>query len=174
MGCFLERVANGIIDGHRNKYARKLHEKPLTLEDLRILDSDGDGEVCRAEFLEFMLVAMNEVDKNLLDRLKEHFQRLDVDGSGTITKADLAEMARRRLTHDYVEEKLRLARYKDYLLQQAHKGVSNKSPRGSAANLQKPTLERRTTQPTSNRTTATTETASSLSYQHQTYVPYKA
>ena len=175
MGKFLEGVANAIIDHHREQYTRKLHNKPLTIEDIRILDSDGDGEVSRAEFLEFMLVAMNEVDKSLLDKLKEHFKRLDIDGSGTITKADLAEMARRRLAHDRIEEKLRLSHYKDHLVKQAHKSAPG-TPTGmtltgpmvrSSANIRKPSLERRATQQTSNRSAETMQTTSSLSYQHQ-------
>ena len=49
----------------------KLRNKELTLEDLRVMDGDGDGTVTKAEFLEFMLVAMNQVDQGLIDNLAQ-------------------------------------------------------------------------------------------------------
>ena len=97
MGSLLEMVAGAIIDARRKKYESYLHNKPLTLRDIRVMDSDGDGNVTRAEFLQFMLVAMNQVDKGLLERLNHHFDQLDYDNSGTINKDDLATMAQQRM-----------------------------------------------------------------------------
>lgn len=97
MGSILETTATAIINRRRQKYHNKLLNKPLTLRDIHLLESDGDGEVTRAEYLEFMLVAMNQVDKALLENLKAHFNRLDNSHSGTINKDDLAGMARQRM-----------------------------------------------------------------------------
>jgi EF hand len=166
MGSFLEKVAHAIIRHHREKFARQLHDKPLTMEHIRMLDVDGDGEVTRAEFLEFMLVAMNEVDKGLLDRLKENFQRLDVDGNGTITKADLAEIAKRRMAENFIQQaKMHSPQYKQDKAQPAFNG----SP-AIGANLPKPTLDRGATQQTSNRTGISSISANSTSYQQQGHV----
>lgn len=175
MGIFLGSVADAIVERHRQEYTRTLHNKPLTMEDIHILDGDGNGEVSRAEFLEFMLVAMNEVDKELLDQLKKHFQRLDVDGSGSITKADLAEMARRRMVQDHVVEKWQVAEYKQPPLQQAHQSHAPGTPTGMTLRgpngIPKPTLERGRTQQTSNRSAFTVQSSSSTqSYQHRTNI----
>lgn len=154
MGILLEKVANAIIDYRREQYTRELHNKPLTLKQIRILDTNGDGEVSMMEFMEFMLVAMNQVDQGLLDQLKQHFHKLDVDGSGTINKADLAQMAKQRLlNHNSVGEEPRLGQYN----QRAQQDTRNlTSPRGS---VQKPSLQRKATQQTSNRSSETPKTA---------------
>jgi Ion channel/EF hand len=97
MGFFLNLVSRTIIEYRRNQYVSfLLGSKPFTMEDIRNWDGDGDGEVTRAEFLEFMLVAMDKVDTGLLDDLKARFNMLDVNGSGTINKEDLAIMAKQR------------------------------------------------------------------------------
>ena len=88
------------------------------MEDIRILDGDGDGNVSRAEFFEFMLVSMNQVDKSLFDGLNEHFDRLDADKSGTLNKDDLATLAKRQILRRNDTEVLagsfRLANYREY------------------------------------------------------------
>lgn len=149
MGIFLETVANAIIDQRRRRYQEYLHNKPLTLHDIRILDADGDGEVTRAEFLEFMLVAMNQVDKGLLNQLKDHFNRLDYDHSGTINKNDLAEMAKQQLTQN-VSDKLRSAQYKSFQLHQPHHHRPSPDSATTVSSTADPPFERRLTQPTNN------------------------
>lgn len=97
MGTLLDIVANSIIARRQQKAQQYLKSKDLTLQDLAVMDGDGDGTVTRAEFLEFMLVAMNQVDQELLENLKEHFDRLDYDKSGTLDKSDLITMAQNKL-----------------------------------------------------------------------------
>lgn len=149
MGTFLEKVANLIIDYRREQYTQELHNKPLTLEQIRILDTDGDGEVSMMEFMEFMLVAMNQVDQSLLDQLKEHFQRLDVDGSGTINKADLAQMAQKRMLNR--GEKSARSQYNLQAQQQGTNYQATSPTTSGLSNVQKPSLQREATQQTSNR-----------------------
>lgn len=88
------------------------------MEDIRILDGDGDGNVTRAEFFEFMLVAMNQVDKSVFDGLNKHFDRLDADKSGTLNKDDLATLAKHQILRNNDDNVLpgsfRLANYREY------------------------------------------------------------
>ena len=112
-----------IISYRQKRYANFLQSKPLTMEDIKILDGDGDGNVTRAEFFQFMLVAMNQVDKSLFDGLNEHFDRLDADKSGTLNKDDLATMAKhqilRKNNDDVLAGSFRLANYREYQQQPA-------------------------------------------------------
>ncbi|CAB9507947.1 Two pore potassium channel [Seminavis robusta] len=100
MGFLLDIVANSIISSRRRKAQQYLKSKELTLKDLEVMDNDGDGSVTRAEFLEFMLVSMNQVDQEQLDNLNEHFDRLDSDGSGALDKYDLLTKARKKLASE--------------------------------------------------------------------------
>ena len=89
----------------------------LSQSDLDIMDEDGDGNVSRAEFLEFMLVAMNKVDKHFIDEMRGHFERLDADNTGFLSRGDLIASAKRKLQNPH--RKLELSHYKQQLLQQA-------------------------------------------------------
>ena len=117
MGHFLSSVANAIMERRVSLVQQQLASRELTLYDLEIMDADGDGHVSRAEFLEFMLVAMNKVDKEFIEELRHHFAQLDVDGTGVLSKDDLIEHARRKLGR--IQRKLELAAYKQHLLRQA-------------------------------------------------------
>eukprot|EP00816_Leptocylindrus_hargravesii_P012000 CAMPEP_0196823176 /NCGR_PEP_ID=MMETSP1362-20130617/86454_1 /TAXON_ID=163516 /ORGANISM="Leptocylindrus danicus, Strain CCMP1856" /LENGTH=427 /DNA_ID=CAMNT_0042202967 /DNA_START=71 /DNA_END=1354 /DNA_ORIENTATION=+ len=61
----------------------------LRMSDLDTMDKDGDGEVSKLEFFEFMLLSMDKVDRSFLDRLHSQFESLDKDGNGTLSKNDL-------------------------------------------------------------------------------------
>lgn len=134
MGHWLSLVAGYIIDRKQSKFRQQMATKELTLEDLDIMDEDGDGEVTRVEFLEFMLVAMNKVDQDTLQNLRVFFRRLDTDGTGTLSKEDLIASARQKLK--MTDRKLKLSSYKRSLIQ---KGSSEKeessSPRDPASEL---------------------------------------
>jgi len=117
MGHFLSFVANWIIESKQSKFREGLVTKELTMRDLEIMDTDGDGDVTRAEFLEFMLVAMGKVDKDFIDELRASFSRLDKDNNGTLSRDDLIDAARRKLQSP--QRKLQLSSYKTHLLHQA-------------------------------------------------------
>ena len=106
MGILLDVVANSIIAYRQANAEEMMKTKELTLRDLAVMDADGDGTVTRAEFLEFMLVAMNQVDQDTLDSLKEHFDRLDKDRSGTLDKRDLVNMAQKKLESEQNSKQL--------------------------------------------------------------------
>ncbi|KAL7573533.1 hypothetical protein ACA910_008674 [Epithemia clementina (nom. ined.)] len=117
MGHFLSSVAEAIMERRAEAVRRQFAAREMSLQDLEIMDADGDGKVTRAEFLEFMLVAMDKVDHDFIDEMRRHFAKLDVDGTGVLEKHDLIEHARRKLGR--IQRKLELANYKEYLLRQA-------------------------------------------------------
>ena len=117
MGHFLSVLANWVIESRQTGYRQLMANKELTLQDLEVMDEDGDGNVTQAEWLEFMLVAMDKVDKELIQELKGHFHRLDEDGTGTLSREDLVAAARRKLQSP--RRKLELSSYKQKLIRQA-------------------------------------------------------
>jgi hypothetical protein len=120
MGQWLAIVAKFIVDQRQEAFQRDFEVEGISLADLQAMDSDDDGNVSRADFLEFMLLAMSKVDKSLLEELRAHFDRLDADRSGLLSKDDLIAIARRRLKKP--SRKLELARYKKKLHLQAEQG----------------------------------------------------
>jgi len=117
MGHWLSVVAGYIIESQQSKFRRQRFAQELTLDDLDVMDEDGDGLVTQIEFLEFMLIAMDKCDADTIASLKEYFARLDRDGSGTLSKDDLVELAKSKLKSP--RSKLQLSVYKQKLLQQA-------------------------------------------------------
>lgn len=129
MGHWLSLVAGYIIDMKQSRFRKEMASKELTLEDLDIMDEDGDGEVTRVEFLEFMLVAMNKVDQETLQNLRVYFRRLDTDRTGTLSKEDLIASARRKL--QMTKQKLKLSSYKHALLATASESATQEKEKES-------------------------------------------
>jgi hypothetical protein len=100
----------------RSLYYTQRH-KELTPRDLMAMDVNGDGKVSWAEFLEFMLIAMKKVDAELIEELQEYFGRLDVCGTGELSREDLIALARKKLASP--DRRKELAIYKKKLLEQA-------------------------------------------------------
>jgi Ca2+-binding EF-hand superfamily protein len=70
--------------------------KDFTIDHIKEMDRDGDGEVSRLEYTEFMLVEMKLVEPSVLEELREQFDRLDMTMSDSLTKQDLILMAKLR------------------------------------------------------------------------------
>ena len=64
---------------------KKLDEKFLIS-----LDQDGSGIVSEFEYVSAMLVLLEYVEQDDIDRVMKAFRKLDVDGSGSLTVEDLA------------------------------------------------------------------------------------
>jgi Ca2+-binding EF-hand superfamily protein len=103
MGHLLAIAAGRIIEARSSRFRRQLEQKDMTEDDLESMDADGDGRVTKAEFLAFMLVAMNKIDKDLVEELDQYFERLDTVRSGYLSREDLIETARRKLRQDPVQ-----------------------------------------------------------------------
>ena len=84
-----------LVTKHRMERSQaKVISQHITLRKLEAMDTDGDGEVDILEFVEFMLLALEKVDKGTIDQKKKQFRRLDVDQSGTLEKSDLVQLAK--------------------------------------------------------------------------------
>ena len=114
MGEWISAAANLIIEKRQAVFRKKYHSRELSIADLEAMDADGDNEVTRAEYLEFMLLAMNQVDRDILIELNAQFDKLDSDGTGVLDKHDLIHAAKRKLKS--ARRKLELASYKEKLL----------------------------------------------------------
>jgi hypothetical protein len=117
MGNILGGVASFVMERKRQAMLQKIKDRCLRVKDLLVMDEDGDGNVTELEYLKFMLLKMQKVDKELLDELHNQFSHFDVDESGVLAKSDLYEMAKRRSKE--LDVKLRLSAYKSYLIQVA-------------------------------------------------------
>lgn len=53
------------------------------------MDADEDGMVSREEWLTFMLVMLQKVDRESIDQLKDIFHSIDRNDNGFIDKEDL-------------------------------------------------------------------------------------
>ena len=109
----LGRIANIFVEREIAKSNTKLLKREVTLEDLEVMNADGDGEVSLLEFVEYMLKSMHKVDQNLLDELHRQFERLDADGSGGLQQDDLELLTERKLSERRTDA---LERYANNLL----------------------------------------------------------
>lgn len=95
-GEILGTVAGALLEHRRVQVYNELSNKDLTMEHIKEMDTDGDGEVSRLEYMEFMLVEMKIVEPSVLAELNQQFERLDMTMSGSLTKDDLIAMAKLR------------------------------------------------------------------------------
>lgn len=115
MAGWVAMSANAIIERRQATFRKSFQSKDLTIRDFEIMDTNRDGKIDRAEFLEFMLLAMVKVDQRILDELRSQFNRLDIEGTGCLDWEDMKALAKRRLRCG--RRKLELASYKRKLLQ---------------------------------------------------------
>lgn len=71
------------------KRHREIQVGHLTGELLSEMDTDGDQSVDKVEFLRFELIRTGLVEKEDVDAILHRFDKLDLDGSGTIDIEDL-------------------------------------------------------------------------------------
>jgi hypothetical protein len=90
-GEVLGRIANIYIQRKARQKEQQHLRRAITMCDLRRMDANQDGSVDMEEFLCFMLVALQKVDKETIDDLKDAFYGLDKNGNGQIDKEDLVD-----------------------------------------------------------------------------------
>jgi potassium channel subfamily K len=66
-------------------------EKGVTRQTIKEIDGDGDAQVDRAEFLQYMLVNMNKAQHEDIEMINALFDSLDADGSGVLDMDDIPE-----------------------------------------------------------------------------------
>jgi Ca2+-binding EF-hand superfamily protein len=116
-GHGLGYIAKLRIDIRERQFLDQIKAWELTQDDIDAMDTNNDGEVSWSEFLEFMLIGMCKINYELLDDLQIIFHRLDVAGTGVLSRDDLVEMTRRKQKSP--RRKLELAAYKRLLKERA-------------------------------------------------------
>jgi hypothetical protein len=91
LGELLARIASAYMERANKKARKSFLSRSLTLSDLKTMDVDHDGKVDRAEFITYLLVALQKVSKEELDELSTLFYRLDRTREGFLSKRDLVE-----------------------------------------------------------------------------------
>ena len=91
LGEFLGRVAGVYTDRASQKLEERFLARSMNLCDIRIMDVNKDGMVSEAEFLSYMLVALQRVEKEDIQEIKDLFKGLDKSRNGFIDKEDLAQ-----------------------------------------------------------------------------------
>jgi hypothetical protein len=90
VGYFVENVAELYVD-KRNDAAEEIFlNKALTESSLETMDADNDNKVTKVEFLTYVLKTLGKVEQSELDYILSIFEKLDKDGSGTLTKEDIS------------------------------------------------------------------------------------
>ena len=92
-GQILGTIASAFLQRRRAKLFEDMIKTEFSMDHIKEMDTDGDGEVSKLEYLEFMLVEMQLVDKSVLKELTWQFDRLDLTTGGSLSKDDLILMA---------------------------------------------------------------------------------
>jgi hypothetical protein len=89
MGELLSGIAMALVQRRqRELYERQLQQE-LTIDHLKVMDFDKNGQISREEYIQFMLLEMGRVTRQEIDELYMQFDRLDVAASGYLDNADL-------------------------------------------------------------------------------------
>jgi potassium channel subfamily K len=94
-GEVLGRIAGVYIQRKVHRAEVKFLHRSVTRCDLGRMDANKDGMVDMEEFLCFMLVALQKVDRESINDLKTIFRSLDKNGNGMLDKDDLVDLAER-------------------------------------------------------------------------------
>jgi hypothetical protein len=66
--------------------SKKVSQVPLSA--MMTMDTDGSGQISKEEYILYMLVAMHEIDEDLLIDLAGQFDLMDTDSSRTLELDD--------------------------------------------------------------------------------------
>ena len=94
-GEVLARIAGVYMQRKQRAAEHKFLHRALTLCDLRKMDSNRDGSITKEEFISYMLVALQKVDQEFIDDLREIFDNLDTTGTGSLEKRDLVKLTKK-------------------------------------------------------------------------------
>ncbi|KAL2467076.1 Two-pore potassium channel 1 [Abeliophyllum distichum] len=89
---FFYCLAEFYTERRRRSLVKWVLTRKLTISDLEAADLDNDEVVSAAEFVVFKLKEMGKIGEADIAMVMEEFKSLDVDQSGTLTKADLVNL----------------------------------------------------------------------------------
>jgi len=89
MGMAVLKFAEVWARIERQRSIDRFVKQGVTLEVIEAMDDDKSGEVERAEFLAYMLVHMGKVQVSDIHQINQLFNKLDIDGGGTLDINDL-------------------------------------------------------------------------------------
>jgi membrane protein YqaA with SNARE-associated domain len=89
LGDLLGRIVTIYMDRKRRQSEQQFLSRSMSLVDLNIMDVDRNGRVDKAEFLSYMLCALQKVSKEDIDEILTIFHRLDKNHDNYLSKSDL-------------------------------------------------------------------------------------
>jgi hypothetical protein len=92
-GSLLGNIATSYVDKRNDILESQFLNRAVTQSDLQSMDIDRNGVVTKDEFLIYMLLTLQKVDKTDIEDIIDVFNKLDKDGSGTLTVNDIASIS---------------------------------------------------------------------------------
>lgn len=89
VGKVLGNISLAYVKRRNDLEEEKFLKRALDGSALEKMDSDHDNKVTKAEFLLFILNVFGKCEEDEMKEILELFDKLDKDGSGTLTKEDL-------------------------------------------------------------------------------------
>ena len=89
-GSLLGKIATSYVDKRNDILESQFFNRAVTESDLKSMDLDHSGKVSKDEFLIYMLLTLQKVDKTDIEDIMDLFKKLDKDGSGTLAVNDIA------------------------------------------------------------------------------------
>jgi len=81
--------AEAYIQWDQGRKIQRAIDYGVTEKMLKMIDTDGDGVVSRGEFVAYMIIKLNKIDKECIQQVENMFDELDIDNSGTLDRADI-------------------------------------------------------------------------------------
>ena len=81
--------AEAYIQWDQGRKIQRAIDYGVTEKMLKMIDTDGDGVVSRSEFVAYMIIKLNKIDKECIQQVESMFDELDIDNSGTLDRADI-------------------------------------------------------------------------------------
>ena len=95
-GEILGTIAAAVWKQRRAALFESVAQKDFSMDHIKEMDTNGDGQVSKLDYLEFMLVEMQLVEKGVIEELEAQFDKLDMTKGGTLSKKDLILMVKMR------------------------------------------------------------------------------
>lgn len=86
--CF-GSIVSYLVHQKRKRILQHFESKELTWDDFKIMDLKNDNKISEAEFMAYILIKMNIVEKDLITDLYTRFRPLDPNHTGYFDKKDV-------------------------------------------------------------------------------------